>query len=206
MFITGLCMFFAAPIIGRALGKLDPRMILACGLSLFFLSLWLTARLTAESGFAEMAFPLGLRGVAMMMCIAPVNQIALGTIAPERLKNASGLYNLMRNLGGAVGLAVINTLVKDRSFLHRVHLGESLNWARPEVLHYRDTLTQAMSGTLGDAAAQMAAMVRIKALVTQQALVLAYNDTLMVMAGCFLVALPLVPLLRRPRMGGGGAH
>ena len=206
MFITGLCMFFAAPIIGRALGKLDPRMILACGLSLFFLSLWLTARLTAESGFAEMAFPLGLRGVAMMMCIAPVNQIALGTIAPERLKNASGLYNLMRNLGGAVGLAVINTLVKDRSFLHRVHLGESLNWARPEVLHYRDTLAQAMSGTLGDAAAQMADMARIKALVTQQALVLAYNDTLMVMAGCFLVALPLVPLLRRPRMGGGGAH
>jgi DHA2 family multidrug resistance protein len=206
MFITGLCMFLAAPWVGRALGKLDPRIILSCGLALFFLSMWLTARLTTQSGFAEMAFPLGLRGVAMMMCIAPVNQIALGTIAPARLKNASGLYNLMRNLGGAVGLAVINTLVKDRSFLHRVHLGEAVNWARPEALHYRDTMAAALAGRVGEGASQLAALARMKALVTQQALVLAYNDVLVVMACCFLVALPLVPLLRRPRMGGGGAH
>jgi DHA2 family multidrug resistance protein len=206
MFITGLCMFLAAPWVGKALARFDPRILLACGLSLFFLSMWLTARLTTQSGFPEMAFPLGLRGVAMMMCMAPVNQIALGTIAPQRLKNASGLYNLMRNMGGAVGLAVINTLVKDRSFLHRVHLGEALNWARPEALQGRDTIAGLMAGHMGEGASQLAALARMKAMVTQQALVLAYNDVLVVMACCFLVSLPLVPLLRRPRQGGGGGH
>jgi DHA2 family multidrug resistance protein len=205
MFITGLCMFLAAPWVGRALGKIDPRLILACGLSLFFISVWLTARLTSQSGFAEMAFPLGLRGVGMMMTIAPVNQIALGTVAPALLKNASGLYNLMRNLGGAVGLALINTLVMDRSYLHRLHLTEALNWSRSAALNYRDTMSAALASKLGGAA-DIAALGRMKNLVIQQGLVLAYNDVLVVMALCFLAALPLVMFLRRPRQGGGGGH
>jgi MFS transporter, DHA2 family, multidrug resistance protein len=204
MFITGLCMFFAAPIVGRLLNRFDPRVLLAIGLCLFFWAMWETATLTSQSAFPQMAFPLGLRGVAMMLCMAPINQIALGTIAPERLKNASGLYNLMRNLGGAVGLALINTLVTDRSYLHRLHLAEALNWARPPALQYQDTLAGALAGRLGQGAADMAALGKMQALVTQQALVLAYNDVLVVMAGCFLVSLPLVLLLRKPR-GGGGA-
>jgi DHA2 family multidrug resistance protein len=207
MFITGLCMFLAAPWVGRALNKVDARWILSCGLLLFFVSLWLTARLTADSAFPELAFPLGLRGVAMMMAIAPVNQIALGTVAPAVLKNAAGLYNLMRNLGGAVGLAVINTLVTDRSYLHRLHLAESLNWARAATTEYQDTMSGVMAGAVGDAASDIAALGRMRLLVQQQGMVLAYNDTLMVMAGCFLISLPLVLLLRRPRTGGaGGAH
>ena len=58
--------------------------------------------------------PQVLRGVSLMICMVPVNNIALGTLPPDRLKNASGLYNLTRNLGGAVGLAVINTVLNDR--------------------------------------------------------------------------------------------
>ncbi|EFH11757.1 DHA2 family efflux MFS transporter permease subunit [Pseudoroseomonas cervicalis] len=205
MFITGACMFVAAPIVGRLLARFDPRLPLTLGLLLFFLALYLTAGLTSQHGFAEMAFPLGLRGVAMMMCMAPINQMALGTIPPAGLKGASGLYNLMRNLGGAVGLAIINTLVTDRSYLHRLHLAEAVNWARPAVEAYRDTLSGALSGRLGGAA-DVAALGKIQALVNQQALVLAYNDTLLVMAGAFLASLPLVLLLRRPRPGGGGGE
>ncbi len=207
MFITGLCMFFAAPIVGRLLARFDPRILLAFGLLLFFWAVWETARLTSQSAFPQMAFPLGLRGVAMMLCMAPINQIALGTVPPHILKSASGLYNLMRNLGGAVGLALINTLVTDRSFMHRVHLAETLNWARPPVLNYRDTMADALAGGMGAASSDIAALAKMKALVTQQALVLAYNDVLIVMAMCFLVSLPLVFLLRRPRKGAGGdAH
>ncbi|MCQ4161179.1 DHA2 family efflux MFS transporter permease subunit [Roseomonas sp. GC11] len=204
MFITGLCMFFTAPVTGRLLARFDPRPILAVGLVLFFTALWMTAQLTAQHGFAEMAFPLGLRGVAMMMCMAPINQMALGTLPPAELKGASGLYNLMRNLGGAVGLAIINTMVTDRSYLHRTHLAESVNWARDAVGHYRDTMSGALAGRLGEGAADIAALAKIKALVTQQALVLAYNDTLLAMAAAFLASLPLVLFLRRPRGGGGG--
>ncbi|MCI0756415.1 DHA2 family efflux MFS transporter permease subunit [Teichococcus vastitatis] len=204
MFITGACMFVAAPFVGRLLARFDPRILLACGLVLFFWAAWETARLTVQSGFPQMAFPLGLRGVAMMLCMAPLNQIALGTVAPAQLKGASGLYNLMRNLGGAVGLAGINTLVKDRSFGHRLHLTEQLNWARPEVNQYWSTLSGAMERQLGGAA-DMAALGRIRTMVAQQALVLAYNDVLVVMALLFLGCLPLVLMLRRPR-GVGDAH
>ncbi len=80
--------------------------------------------------FYELLMPQILRGVGMMFAMVPTNTIALGTLAPERVKNASGLFNLTRNLGGAVGLAVINQVLNERTDLHisrlhdRVHLGQ----------------------------------------------------------------------------------
>ncbi|MDJ0387939.1 DHA2 family efflux MFS transporter permease subunit [Roseomonas sp. E05] len=205
MFITGVCMFCTAPFAGRLLARTDPRLMLAGGLLLFFVAIWQTAQLTAQSSFPELAFPLGLRGVAMMLTMAPVNQIALGTMPPAQLKGAAGLYNLMRNAGGAIGLAMINTLVTDRSYAHRTHMAESLNWARPYVGEYQSTLSAAMAGRLGGAS-DIAALARIKNLVVQQGLVLAYNDTLLLMAGCFLLSMPLVLLLQRPKKAGGGGE
>ena len=70
--------------------------------------------LTKDWDFWELFVPQIFRGVGLMICMVPINNIALGTLPPERLKNASGLYNLTRNLGGAVGLALINTLLNDR--------------------------------------------------------------------------------------------
>ncbi|MBJ6942024.1 hypothetical protein JG632_18920, partial [Vibrio cholerae] len=72
--------------------------------------------------------PQILRGVGMMFAMVPTNNIALGTLAPERVKNASGLFDLMRNLGGAVGLAVINTVLNDRTDLHITRLQERVTW------------------------------------------------------------------------------
>ncbi|MFC3127070.1 DHA2 family efflux MFS transporter permease subunit [Pseudoroseomonas globiformis] len=205
MFITGLCMFFTAPLVGRLLNKVDVRILISVGLLLFFWAMWDTATLTVDSAFPQMAFGLGLRGVAMMLCMAPINQVALGTVPPAQLKGAAGLFNLMRNLGGAVGLAGINTLVQDRSYAHRLHLAEQLNWARPGVSDHLARMTGVLEGRLGGAS-EMAALGRIKGMVTQQALVLAYNDVLVVMGLLFLACLPLVLLLRRPRPGGGGAE
>ena len=65
-----------------------------------------------------------------MFAIVPITNTALGTLPPERVKNASGLFNLTRNLGGAIGLAAINTLLNDRIDLHLARLHESVNWAR----------------------------------------------------------------------------
>ncbi len=63
-----------------------------------------------------------------MLCMVPINNLALGTLPPERLKNASGLFNLTRNLGGAVGLAVINTVLTDRNAFHYARLAEHVQW------------------------------------------------------------------------------
>jgi DHA2 family multidrug resistance protein len=207
MAITGAMMFLGAPIAGRLARVLDLRVMLAIGLAIFGVAVWLTGRLTTQHSFAELAFPLGLRGFAMMFVMLPVNQVALGTLPPMMLKNASGLYNLTRNLGGAVGLALINTLVQDRSFLHRVQLGEQVGWARAGATGFLDTMTSALAQRLDSVDAEAAALRQVYGLVQREALVMAYNDVLVLMAVLFFAAVPLVFLLKKPQAGAGaGAH
>ena len=76
------------------------------------------------------------------VAIIPINNVALGTLPPERLKNASGLYNLMRNLGGAVGLAGLTTILNDRTDLHLERLHEAITFARRPAVETLDQLTQ----------------------------------------------------------------
>ncbi len=198
MFITGAAMFVVSPIIARVAQKLDLRILMVTGFLTMALAVWLTATLTNLSGFWQMALPLGLRGAGTMCAMLAVNQVALGTLPPSMLKGASGLYNLTRNLGGAVALAVINTLVQDRSYQHRAQLNEAVTWARPGATQFVETLTQALTPRLpGDA--EVAALKRVAALVQREALVLAYNDVLVLMALLFLAVAPLAFLVRRPR-------
>ena len=133
MIVTGSAQFLSAPVAGALSKKLDLRVMLVFGLSLFALGLWLNSFLTAESGFVELFLPQAVRGFALMFCFIPINTLALGTLPPEKLNNASGLYNLMRNLGGAIGLAALNTVLIDRLQLHWARLGEAINLARPVV-------------------------------------------------------------------------
>ncbi|MDB5414175.1 MAG: transporter [Rubritepida sp.] len=204
MFVTGLAMFISAPIVGQMAQRMDIRVVLGIGLAIMSYALWLTSDLTVLSGFPQMWLALALRGVGTMMVMVPVNQIALGTLAPARLKNASGLYNLMRNLGGAVGLAMINTLVTDRGAAHRLHMAEQVSSGRIAATQWLDNLTTALTPRLGEAQAEMAALRRLSQMVEQQSLVLAYNDVLLVMSLLFAAALPLVLLLSKPKPGGGG--
>lgn len=207
MFVTGLAMFASAPVVGRLAQRFDIRLVLGLGLAILCLALWQTANLTSESGPWELALPLALRGVGTMMTMVPVNQVSLGTLPPQRIKNAAGLYNLMRNAGGAVGLAAINTLVIWRGAAHRQHLQEAAGWGRSAATDWLADMSGAMTARLGEAQAPMAAYRKLAGVIEQQALVLAYNDVLLLMSVSFLLALPLVLLLRRPAAaGGGGAH
>ena len=94
------------------------RYIIAFGLIMFAIGSYQMTWITRDYDFYELLVPQILRGIGMMCAMVPTNNIALGTLAPERVKNASGLFNLMRNLGGAVGLAVINTVLNERTDLH----------------------------------------------------------------------------------------
>ncbi|HYH22824.1 MAG TPA: DHA2 family efflux MFS transporter permease subunit [Azospirillum sp.] len=196
MFVTGVFQFLSAPIAGALSKKLDLRVMLAMGLVMFGTGIWLNSFLTAESSFWELFVPQAVRGLALMFCFIPVNSIALGTLPPEKLKNASGLYNLMRNLGGAIGLAVINTVLTDRAALHMNRLGDNLNPARPEVQSMIDGLVARFDGLVADP--QAVAIQRLAGLVQREALVLTFNDCLLVMASVFAAALLAMPLLRRP--------
>jgi DHA2 family multidrug resistance protein len=205
MAITGLMMFLSAPIAGRLSKFMDLRSMLAMGLVMFGISVWWLAHLTSQSSFWELLMPQGLRGFSMMFLFLPVNTLALGTMAPHQLKNASGLYNLMRNLGGAIGLAIINTVTTQRDAAHVLHLQEQVNWARPGAMQFVNKLTQAMTPDLGPAA-HIAALARISAIVHREALTLSYNDVLLLMAGVFFLAVPLTLLLAKPKAMVTDAH
>lgn len=207
MFVTGLGMFLAAPVVGRLSRSADLRALLAFGMASTGVALWLTANLTSQSAWPELWFPLALRGFGMMFVMVPVTNVALGTLAPAVLKNASGLYSLMRNLGGAFGLALINTMVTDRGAAHRLHLSEAVASGRPQASAAVQRMSDVLSARLGENA-DLAALSRVRAMVQREALVLAYNDVLLVMAALFLLATPLVLLLAKPRPEGegGGGH
>lgn len=109
--VTGIFQLLSIFVIGPISKYMDSRLMLSMGLLLYGLGCWINGNLTHEAGYWEFFWPQALRGFALMFCFLPINSLALGTLPPDEVKNASGLYNLMRNLGGAIGLAVANTLM-----------------------------------------------------------------------------------------------
>jgi DHA2 family multidrug resistance protein len=204
MFITGLFMFLSAPIAAQIARVLDLRRMLTLGLLMFGISLVWLARLTSQSDFWDMAWPQALRGFSMMFVMLPINQIALGTLPPEKLKNASGLFNLMRNLGGAVGLAMINTIATTRTAVHTLHLQEQVTWARPGAVQMLAMMEQGLRAAKG-ADAHLAALRELALIVQREALTLAYNDVLLVMSLAFFITLPLTFFLAKPKLAAGVA-
>ena len=114
------------------------------------------------------------------------------------MRNAAGLYNLTRDLGGAIGLATIGTIMNDRLHFHWNRLIEDINPARPAVQHFLDMQSGRLE-TLVPGDAGRAAVRLLANLVQREALVLTYNDALMLIGGLFVAALFMMPLVRRPR-------
>lgn len=198
MMVTGLFQIGMAPIVGMLSGRIDLRLMLGFGFLLFCYALYLNAHLTAQSSYWELFLPQALRGVSLMFCFIPVNRLALGTLTPDKLKNGSSLYNLMRNLGGAIGLASLNTILQERTALHLAHLTEHITLSRPEVQAYIDQLSERLGDSItGDP--ELAALRQLFALVQREAIVMSFNDCLLVVGFTFAVSLILMPLVRKPR-------
>jgi MFS transporter, DHA2 family, multidrug resistance protein len=204
MFVGGVGMFLAAPIVGTLIKHVDVRVMIGTGLALTGVAIWWTGHLTKDSAFWDLFGPQVMRGAAMMFVMVPANQIALGRLPPAMMKNGSGLYNLMRNLGGAVGLAVINTMVSTRLAVHGTSLREQVTWSRPAAVNLVHGLTARLSA-INPGAASLMALRRIEGLVQQQALTLSYNDVLLAMAVAFFLAVPLTFLLAKTSAAAGAA-
>jgi MFS transporter, DHA2 family, multidrug resistance protein len=196
--VTGLAQMAMSPISPLLARKMDLRLMLSIGIGLFAVAMYLTAGLTNQAGFVELFVPQVLRGMALMMCYIPANLIALSSVPQDKLKNAAGLYNLTRDLGGAIALATIGTVLNNRLHFHWNRLIEDINLARPAVQHFLDMQTNRLDalvpGETGRAAVKLLAN-----LVQREALVMTFNDALMMIGGLFVAALFMMPLVRRPR-------
>jgi DHA2 family multidrug resistance protein len=206
MFVSGAAMFLTAPIAGRLMSLLDPRVMMGIGFAGFGIGTWMVTGLTHDWDFWELFVPQILRGCSLMICMVPINNIALGMLPPSMIKNASGLFNLTRNLGGAVGLAVIGTVLTNRQDFHYARLSESLNWSRPVVNETLNMMTGAYS-SLGDLA-DKAGLKALSGIVTREAFVMSFADVFYLLTWLFFALLFALFFVERPKAmgGGGGGH
>jgi len=203
LFVSGVAMFLTAPVAGRLSSKVDPRFMLIAGFVCFAIgTYWLTS-LTKDWDFWELFWPQVLRGIGLMGAIIPINNIALGTLAPELVKNASGLYNLMRNLGGAVGLAALTTILNDRTDLHLSRLHEAVSWSRQPALEALNSLTERFASYGSDA--QLMAIKQLNAIAHRQGVVMAFADVFLLLTLLFLALAGLALIMKRPPAAAAAA-
>jgi DHA2 family multidrug resistance protein len=206
LFVSGLAMFLTAPVAGRLSGKADPRLLLLAGFAFFAIGAWWMTYLTRDWDFWELLWPQIFRGVGLMLAIVSINNVALGTLPPDRVKNASGLYNLMRNLGGAVGLAAIYTFLNDRTDLHIARLHENFTFARPAAVEALNDMAGRFAQYGSDANAM--ALKQMTSVVHRQAAVMAYADVFLALTVLFAALAVLSVSVKKPAAAGGagGGH
>jgi MFS transporter, DHA2 family, multidrug resistance protein len=134
-----------------------------------------------------------------LFAVAPTVTLTLGGLTPERLKLASGLFNLMRNLGGAIGIAACGTILNDRANLHFLRLAEHLNTSNAAMTDLLQKITATHTVTwAGDAVhAHAAALKRLWSLTWREAQTQTYADAFLFIGACFVVATLMVPLMRK---------
>ena len=203
MFVSGLAMFATAPVAGRLMTRVDPRYMLTFGFLLFAVGTWWMTYMTKDWDFWELFWPQIFRGIGLMIAFIPINNISLGTLPPERVKNASGLYNLTRNLGGAVGLAGLTTILNDRTDLHLARLHEAVTWSRPSALETLNNLATRFQSYGSDA--QAMALKQLTLLTHRQGVVMAFADVFFLLTLLFVGLGILAVLMKKPTEAGGAA-
>jgi len=207
MSVGGLAMFVGGPIAGFMIRRFDPRYVLATGLSFAAIGLYWNQFLTADSSFEELFWPQVFRGLGLIISMVPANFIALGAVPPMKLPNATGLVTVCRNLGGAIGLAALNTMRLNYTNLHNQELSAALDPTRPEVQAYL-AQAEANFAALGNGDPSGMAIAQLARRMQMESAVMTFNNLFLVMAVAFAVMVLMVPFLRRPALAGApqGAH
>src|SRR5258708_4565075 len=199
VFTTGIFQVAAIPIYTYVARRVDLRWLMMFGLGCFALSMWNFTPITHDWGWRELLLPQALRGFAQQFAVAPTVTLTLGGLAPDRLKLASGLFNLMRNLGGAIGIAACGTILNDRGNLHFLRLAEHLSATNDAMADLLRRVGAEYAAALGGDAAQRqtAALKQLRALASPQAPGETYAAAFLLIPRCFLVFTAFVPLLRQ---------
>ena len=203
VFVVGITQVLSTVIAARLSQSADPRKVITAGLILFAASLWLASYVTVDWGFGAWLAPQMLRGFAVMLCIVPSVGMALNGFAQVELRYASGLFNLMRNLGGAIGIAVVNTWLADDTRIQAARMGETLGEAGRHAPDLIAQLAARMSQSGGDPAqALLSAQGLMARVVGRYAVTSAFDEVFRTMAWLFVAALVMVPFCRPAPLGG----
>jgi DHA2 family multidrug resistance protein len=210
VFSTGLASIAGVPIYVMLGKRVDLRWLMMFGLVSFGLSMWSFTFITHDWGGDQLLIPQILRGFPQVFAVAPSVTLGLGSLPPGRLKYASGLFNMMRNLGGAVGIAVCGAVLNDQTNLHFLNIASTLTPANVAMNDLLADLSTRLTGVLGSApAGHLAALEQLRALAYREASTMAYADSFRTIMLAFLVTTPLALLLRKvtpPKTAAADAH
>ncbi len=198
-FMTAL----AVVICGRLLQRgFDARILIIGGMFVYMEAMWLLGHLTTQSGISDTQLGLMVRGFGLGLVFIPIQTVAFAGLQGGQIAQGSALYNLMRQLGGSFGIAVLNTYITNMTAYHRANIVSSLYSGNQT---FQDRLSGVAAGLVSDgyshAASLSAALGILDRTVQAQASVMAYNNAFILLGITFVIALPAVLMLRKPRRG-----
>jgi DHA2 family multidrug resistance protein len=198
IFSTGVASIIGVPVYVTLAKKMDTRWLMMFGLASFGLAMWLFSFITHDWGADQLLLPQILRGFPQVFCVAPSVTLGLGSLPMARLKYASGLFNMMRNLGGAVGIAVCGAILNSRTNAHFTDIASTLTPANHAMSHLVAGMTARYAAAF-DSAAQghVAAIKHLWQLAYREAATMAYADAFQAIMVAFILATLVVPLLRK---------
>lgn len=209
MLVSGLTMFLSAPIVGRVVRLMDPRISLVAGFALAAYGVGLGVKVTAEWGFWEFAALQAIRGFGVMVAMIAAQALSVSTLPVSMMKDASGLVNLIRNVGGAIGLAILTTILSDQTAVHLSELSAAMTVANLQGQEMLAGLTSMMEAQ-GLADPEGAARKFLGMALRRDAAVLGFADGFYFLAlGCAFAALLgflATPGKSAPPPSGGGGH
>jgi DHA2 family multidrug resistance protein len=204
MLVTGIAQLAAAPVAGLLESRYDPRWLSAAGFGLFAIGLGCSAWQSRVADFDEMFWPQVVRGIAIMFCLLPPTRLALGALTAAQVPDASGLFNLMRNLGGAIGIALIDTILYGRTAGHAEALRDRLiagDVTAAQAVGLDVQLFMHRPPGVTDATVEA----YLRPLVEKAAFALSTNEAWALLAAVALIGLLLVPFAGAPPLPAADA-
>jgi DHA2 family multidrug resistance protein len=201
----GLGSFIAMPLVGAIMARFDPRKLLSLGVIGSSFTLLQLSWLNLNAGYWDIFWPQFFQGMAMALLFVPLTTASMDPIPKEQMGTATSIFNLMRNIGGSMGIAASTTFL-ERSTQKNINvLGAHVNPYNPQTRQMLENMRAALMARGADAAtATRQAYGALWGMVQQQASMLAFSHTFWLLAILFLAALPLLLFMRRPTHRGGG--
>jgi DHA2 family multidrug resistance protein len=206
---TGFPQLLLIPLVPRLMQRFDARILIALGFALFASSNFMNVHMTLNTAADQLFWPNVVRALGQALVFAPLSAVATAGIEPENAGSASALFNMMRNLGGAIGIAALQTFQSKREQFHSNVLTSSISLFEEATRNRIDRLTAYFlsSGVFDPATARLKAIVAMAVRVRQQANIMAFSDTFYLLGIALVLALVATLLLKKPgHLDTGGAH
>lgn len=199
----GMGSMIGMPLVGALLPKADPRKFLGAGFLLAALTLFQFSFLNLNAGYWDFFWPQFVQGFSLALLFVPLTTVTMSPIAKERMGNATSIFNLMRNVGGSVGIAIVTTLFARKQQVHLDALSAHVTQYRGQGQAVWNALTQNFMAHGSDAAtAKRQGYIALFGMVQRQAVMLSFVEVFVILGVIFLLMIPLIFIMKKPSKSG----